>query len=133
MVFRKNTRFSNRESQDNPIPCSSQEGYEKQEVKRPVFALTYDPRLPNIPNIPAKHWRSMVVQDAYLSEVFIQPPLTAFRRQKNLRDHLIRAKVPSDPKPYPQRRQRGMRKCGNNCTACPFIREVKSININRSE
>ena len=46
---------------------------------------------------------------------------------------VIRAKVPSDPKHYPQRRQRGMRKCGNNCTACPFIREVKSLNINRSE
>ena len=105
----------------------------KQEVKRPVFALTYDPRLPNIQNIQAKHWRSMVGQDPYLSEVFIQPPLTAFRRQKNLRDHLIRAKVPSDPKPYPQRRQRGMRKCGNNCTACPYIREVKSLNINRNE
>ena len=45
-----------------------------------------------------------------------------------MRDYLIRAKVPSDPKP--QRRQRGMKKCGNNCTACPYIREV---NINRSE
>jgi hypothetical protein len=104
----------------------------KQEMKRPVFALTYDPRLPSIQNIQAKHWRSMVGQDPYLSEVFTQPPLTAFRRQKNLRDHLIRAKVPSDPKPYPQRRQRGMRKCGKNCTACPYIKEVKSLNINRS-
>ena len=26
-----------------------------------------------------------------------------------------------------------MRKCGKNCTACPYIREVKSININKSE
>ena len=49
-----------------------------------------------------------------------------------MHDHLIRAKVPSDPKPYPQRRQRGMRKCGKNCTACPYIKEVKSLNINRS-
>ena len=105
----------------------------KQEVKRTVFALTFDPRLPNIQNIQAKHWRSMVGQDPYLSEVFTQPPLTAFRRQKNLRDHLIRAKVPSEPKPYPQRKQRGMRKCGKNCTACPYIREVKSLNINNTE
>jgi hypothetical protein len=105
----------------------------KQEEKRPVFALTYDPRLPDIQNIQTKHWQSMVGQDPYLNEVFKQPPLTAFRSQKNLHDHLIRAKVPSDPKPYPQRRQRGMRKCGKNCTACPYIREVKSININKSE
>ena len=39
----------------------------KTEVRRPVFALTYDP---NIQNIQAKHWRSMVGQDPYLSEVF---------------------------------------------------------------
>jgi hypothetical protein len=31
--------------------------------KRPVFALTYDPRLPPIQSIQAKHWRSMVSQD----------------------------------------------------------------------
>ena len=49
--------------------------------RRPVFAVTYDPRLPNIQNIQAKHWRSMASQDPYLSEVFEQPPLTAFRRQ----------------------------------------------------
>ena len=66
----------------------------RQTEKRPVFALTYDPRLPAIQSIQAKHWRSMVSQDPYLSEVFSQPPLTAYKRQKNIRDHLIRAKVP---------------------------------------
>ena len=67
------------------------------------------------------------------SEVFLQPPLTAFRRQSNLRDHLIRAKVPTDPKLHPQRRSRGMKKCGKNCTACPYIKEVKSLYINQKE
>ena len=84
----------------------------KQADKRPVFALTYDPRLPPIQSIQAKHWRSMVSQDPYLSEVFAQPPLTAFRRQRNVKDHLIRDKVPTDPKPYPSRTTRGMKKCG---------------------
>ena len=55
----------------------------RQSEKRPVFALTYDPRLPPIQSIQAKHWRSMVSQDPYLSEVFSQPPLTAYRRQRN--------------------------------------------------
>ena len=91
-----------------------------QEGRRPVFALTYDPRLPAIKNIQAKHWRSMISQDPYLSEVFPKPPLTAFRRHRNVRDHLVRAKVPTDPKPYPFRNQRGMKKCGKNCTACPY-------------
>ena len=104
-----------------------------QEERRPVFALTYDPRLPAIQNIQAKHWRSMISQDPYLSEVYPKPPLTAFRRQRNVRDHLVRAKVPTDPKPYPTRNQRGMKKCGKNCTACPYIKEVKSLYINNSE
>ena len=78
----------------------------KQTDRRPVFALTYDPRLPSIQSMQAKH-----------CEVFAQPPLTAYRRQRNIRDHLIRAKVPSDPKLHPERRQRGMKKCGRNCTA----------------
>ena len=98
--------------------------------RRSVFALTYDPRLPAIQTIQAKHWRSMVSQDPYLSEVFTQPPLTAFRRQRNIKDHIIRAKLPVDPKMYPERRQRGMKKCGKNCTACPYIREVKSLRMN---
>ena len=50
-----------------------------------------------------------------------------------LADHLIRAKVPSDRKPYPERMQRGMRKCGKNCTACPYIKEVKSLGINQNK
>ena len=105
----------------------------RQADSRLVFALTYDPRLPPIQRIQAKHWRSMVSQDPYLSEVFSQPPLTAYRRQKNIRDHIIRAKVAADPKPYPGRTQRGMKKCGKNCTACPYIREAKSLRINSQE
>ena len=42
----------------------------KETDRRAVFALTYDPRLPDMQNIQAKHWRSMVSQDPYLSEVF---------------------------------------------------------------
>ena len=30
--------------------------------RRPVFAVPYDPRLPRIPSIQAKHWRTMTTQ-----------------------------------------------------------------------
>ena len=50
-------------------------------------------------------------QDTYLSEVFEHPPLTAFRRPRNIRDYLYRAKVPSNPEPYTERIQGGLRKC----------------------
>jgi hypothetical protein len=65
-------------------------------------------------NIQGKHWQSKVSQDPYLSEVFLQPPLTVFRRLRNLKD-------------------RGMKKCGKNCTDCPYIKEVKSLYINQKE
>ena len=39
----------------------------------------------------------MGVQDSYLKDVFDKPPLTAFRRQNNLRDILVKSKVPPSP------------------------------------
>ena len=50
--------------------------------KGPVFALLYDPRLPPIGNIQAKHWRTMKAKDHYLAEVFKKPPIIAYKRQK---------------------------------------------------
>ena len=35
------------------------------EEKRPVFALRYDPRMPAIQTIQAKHWRAMKSQDQH--------------------------------------------------------------------
>ena len=99
--------------------------------KRPVFAVQYDPRLPSVSNITTKHWRTMVTRNKYLAEVFPKPPLTAFRRQPNIRSYLIRAKLPRGPERYPKRYQKGMKKCNRqNCLACPFINETKEVNIN---
>ena len=95
----------------------------------PVFAHTYDPRLPPISQIQAKHWRTMVSKNKYLAEVFKRPPLTAYRRQPNLRNLLIRAKVPSQKDN--QRVLKGMKKCGNGCGACPYIKEAKNVKINK--
>ena len=104
----------------------------KQNLNRPVFAVKYDPRLPAIQSIQAKHWRAMTSHDQYLASVFPDPPLTAFRRQSNLRNLLIRAKVPTRPRPYPERKTKGMVKCGKQCTACPYIKEEKVVPINKN-
>jgi hypothetical protein len=103
-------------------------------TKRPVFVISYDPRLPSVSNMQAKHYRSMVSRDKYLKEVFPVQPLTAFRRQPNLRSHLVRATVAKGPERYPKRNQFGMKKCNQlDCTACPFIREGKNITINGAQ
>jgi hypothetical protein len=88
--------------------------------QRPVFAVKYDHRLPSISSIQAKHWRSMTSQDQYMVYIFPQPPLTAFKRQKNLRDLLIRAKVPEPPRSYPQRQMRACQKVAWHAQHAPI-------------
>ena len=94
--------------------------------RRPALVTFYDPRLPNIQSIQMKHWRSMT-QDPYLHEVFPEPPLTAYKRQRNLKDRLVRAKVPKEKPNKPNRILKGMTKCGRQCTSCPYILEGKEI------
>ena len=60
-----------------------------------------------------------MIQDPKLKEVFPEPPIIAYKRQKNIRDVLIRAKVPPEYK-RPKRKLPGMKKC-NHCTYCPYI------------
>ena len=94
--------------------------------------VTFDPRLPSIPAIQQKQCRSMTLTDPYLKEVFPEPPLVAFKRQRNIKDHTIRAKVPPPFNPRPRRMVKGMRRCNKPCGACPFIREGKTIKLNNT-
>jgi hypothetical protein len=93
-------------------------------TNRPVFVVYFDPRLPSIPKLTRKHWRSMVSQSDYLKEVYPEPPLVSYKRQQNIREKIIRAKVA--PSARPTRYQNGMRKCGK-CLACSYVLEVKKI------
>ena len=92
-------------------------------TNRPVFVVSYDPRLPSLPNITTKHWRAMVSQCDYLESVYPEPPLVSYRRQRNIRESLIRARVPPERN---QRIVRGMKKC-NKCLACSYITEGKIV------
>ena len=95
------------------------------DYSRPIFALTYDPRYPNIPKIMKKQWRVMTNNDPRLKEVFPAPPLVAYRVPPNLRVKLIRSKLP----PIQVREKRiinGMKKC-LKCPICPFVKECKVV------
>ena len=96
-----------------------------------VLATPYNPRLPAISSIVAKNWRTMTGQDSHLKEVFLEPPLTAYKRQQNLRGHLIRAKVSQYKRS--SRIVKGMKKCGNQCTSCAYIKEGNKFKINGKE
>ena len=92
---------------------------------RPVFMVSWDPRLPSILDLTKKHWRSMKGQDPYFKEFFPDPPLVAFKRQRNIRDKIRRAKIPTE-----QSRNKiiisGMKKCGK-CSVCPYVKLKKEI------
>ena len=94
----------------------------QKQSKRPVFVVTFDPRLPSINNIVQKHWRTMT-KDPYLKQVFSEPPLIAYRRPKNIKDLIIRAKVPSKAPCRPKRKIKGMSKC----KGCPYIKQGKMV------
>ena len=88
--------------------------------KRPVFVITFDPRLPSISKIVNKHHRTMVA-DPHLSEAFPLPPLIAYKRQKKIGDRTIKSKMPKEPPLRPKMETPGMKPC-NDCPICPFVK-----------
>ena len=96
-------------------------------TKRPVYAVAWDPRLPNLKTLQSKQWRSTTLSYPYLIEVFPEPPLIAYMRQKNISDFIIRAKVPPPKQNRPRRNRNGMKKCQKSCVICPYIKEGKYL------
>ena len=99
----------------------------KKTQSRPVYVSTYDPRLPNIPAIINKHWRSQCFQDKNFKQTFPEPPIVAFKKQRNLRSFLIRAKVYPAQSQREQRILKGIYPCMKPCPTCPFIKLDKKI------
>jgi hypothetical protein len=122
----RNDICSNFQGQSSPPSKSIKTCCPKSVRQETCFVVTYDPRLPSIPAIQHKHWRALVATNQYVAEVFPEPPLTAFRRQTNIGEYLIRAKVPPS-KSRSKRELKGMTKCNKPCHACPFIMEGKEV------
>ena len=93
---------------------------------RAVFVVRYDPGLPSVTKIVHKHWRSLKT-DPHMKEIFPKPPLVVYKRPMNLRDKLIRARVPPPTKARPSRVKNGMFKCQKPCSICPYIKTLKSV------
>ena len=67
----------------------------------------------------------MVAGDPHLREAFPLPPLVAYKRPQNIKDKLIRSKIP-ETQSRAKRNIPGMSKC-NNCAICPFVSEGKIV------
>ena len=86
--------------------------------------------MPALQPMLAKHYRSMISQDSHLKQCFPKPPLTAYKRQSNIRNFLIKSKIPPPPELYPKRNLRGMKRCSKSCSTCPYIKEGDEIKVN---
>ena len=93
---------------------------------RVVFSIKYDPRLPSLTSIIQKHHRTMIQDDPRLKEVFNQPPLIAYKRNRNLKDILIRSKVPNLNRRRSKRQLKGMKKCGKCANVHLLRKETES-------
>jgi hypothetical protein len=49
-----------------------------------------------------------------------------------IKDYLIRSKVPKPVNRKSERDKRGMKRCGKQCPACPFVKEGKYVNLKKS-
>ena len=86
------------------------------ETEREPLVMTYHPSLPPLSKLVKKHWEVMTKTCPNLSRVFPKPSVVAYRRNKNLRDILVKAKIPQ-PRKNLQRSQ-GFKPCQRLCYMC---------------
>jgi len=65
----------------------------KKKTNRPVFVSRYSPMAKKALNVIRKHWHYLQ-KDKTLGHLFHEPPLMAYRMNKNLHKKLVRAKLP---------------------------------------
>ena len=86
---------------------------------RVPLVLTYHPQTLPIRNLIRKNF-DILQADEDTREIFQEPPVTAFKKDRNLANHLVRA---SHPSPDP----RDSNTCGtfscnrNRCNTCPYV------------
>ena len=99
------------------------EKVEKVKDQKTPFVTKFHPSLPSISKIVRKHWKVMADDDPRLQRIFPKPSVVAYKRGKNLKDLLVRAKVCTLRKS--NRKVCGYSRCDrgffNKCVACNLI------------
>ena len=92
------------------------EKVQKETNQREVLTVTYHPGLPSVTSTVKKHWQVMVDNNQNLKDCFSKPSMVGYRRGKNLKEELIRAKVTKKRKSH--RIKNGYKACGQGCQNC---------------
>ena len=82
---------------------------------------TYGTGMPNITKIMQTHWHTLL-SSPILKELLPTKPTVAYRRPKNIKDDLVRAKLTYPPTPPTADTQRPKRCTKYNCPTCKALR-----------
>ena len=58
------------------------------------FVTTFNPAAPNLKKILIKHWR-LIAGNHNLAQILKNPPMVSYRKDKSLKNYLVRARIPS--------------------------------------
>ena len=86
------------------------------------MTVTYSKALPNIHKITQENMK-LLHKSKEMKKIFPNPPLIAYKRDKNLKDILVHHK--HNKQFYPEKQ--GSFKCQNNCKLCEIMIESKEF------
>ena len=100
---------------------------EKEEQDRVRFVVRFDPRLPNFRDLLHRAWK-ILTEDAEMKKVFPAPPLVCYQRVQNIREMIVKAKLPTSSTRSSTRikdSKNGFKPCMKpNCPVCDQL-EIK--------
>ena len=76
--------------------------HDKQQTQntRSIFTTTFSPWFPNIKQLIHRQWQIMIDSDPQLESILgCHPPMIAYKRAKNISDHITRARLRGTSKP----------------------------------
>ena len=85
-------------------------------LREAIFVQLFHPGLPSISKILKRHHSVMINEDEEMKSVFPLPSLVCYKRHKNIRDELIRAKI--SLKRCSRKKPIGFKKCHKSGDAC---------------
>ena len=100
---------------------------EAKENTREVLSVTFHPGLPSVSTILKKHHGVMITEDPEMQDIFTALSLVCYRRSKNLKEYLVRAKVSN--KRQTRKRATGLKPChvkGGCCIMCSYCPTTKT-------
>ena len=96
----------------------------KEKNDRVPFVLTFHPRLRSLGSVLKRHFHLLQTNDR-LRKSFLEPPMVAFRRLKNLKDHLVHSGANKG-----EREDQDVTKCkAARCKCCNHLQEKSKFDI----